>query len=429
MPKIHYPYVIGIDWLQLYVLNHYSFPEDKEQRGQYIVTKKELRTRHYGLLLEFFYVDKSTRGEYLIKVGEMTTQPLSSILPPNAGHLKLENQILYTSKWHEYLKDILNLFDIEYRTISRVDVYYDCNKFYMGRTADRLIKDFLSCKILKIGSTKCSIHCDTLGYKIPSTTRKNQIECNYGRAEYSTITWGKITSGIQHQIYNKSKELAEGKFKSWIVDTWERAGLDISNVWRSEIRICKQGKNILLLESGDIFSLGYSEIRDQESIEELFMSYADKYFRFVKRDYHNRKQRMEAIKLYDYRSEKELSIKPKISRVKSFTSKTMKVVTNVLENCLQFVKLKLIRFQDKDIEYKLEGVKTFLASLGAYCPIIRPRTSSIDFFQNLSKVLLYESDQLNLYTSAALHYSLSHKTLLGSPYDKYGSYNFTELIE
>ncbi len=64
-----------------------------------------------------------------------------------------------------------------------------------------------------------------------------------GNAErLETLTLGLNRSGLQIQIYDKTREITEASGKSWMIDLWIRNGWEprygeIANVWRLEIRM------------------------------------------------------------------------------------------------------------------------------------------------------------------------------------------------
>lgn len=100
-----------------------------------------------------------------------------------------------------------------------------------------------------------------------------------------SLTFGRAGKAIQVQIYNKTKELREVHMKKYIVDTWQRAGLDIDDdVWRVEIRIASAGQELQNLENRQMTRLTCNDILTQAQIEEVFFAYAEKYFKFYRFD-------------------------------------------------------------------------------------------------------------------------------------------------
>ena len=62
------------------------------------------------------------------------------------------------------------------------------------------------------------------------------------------------------------------KDKPWIRETWEKNGLinsDSVHVWRSEISIKADGKDLLNMGTGELFRLSPRYLEAQEQVEKL----------------------------------------------------------------------------------------------------------------------------------------------------------------
>ena len=257
------------------------------------------------------------------------------------------------------MRELLWSLGLEYVSISRIDVYADFNKFYAGRSPLRLIQDYLSGKILKIGINRGYLSFDNMGYVIANGARKLSDGFHVNKPAINGITWGR-KGYIQTQLYNKSKELREVKFKPWIFNTWQRCGLDVDNVWRLEFRIQKAGKSLQLLDSGDLFQLGISDMSDFHRIHDLFTAYVLKYARFVLRDYHVKKQQMDSIRLFGDVTENQAVIWPKINQEHVASNRTAKIVRNFMEQLEDSYNKGLLNSQDPDFLWKLKSVITEL---------------------------------------------------------------------
>ena len=85
----------------------------------------------------------------------------------------------------------------------------------------------------------------------------------------------------------------------------------------------------------------------------------DKYARFVKRDYHVKKQDMNPIILFPQVCDYKTNIDFKIYAVKTTTNRTAKVVANVLNGLQMMLENGLVESRDIDLKYKLAGVVNF----------------------------------------------------------------------
>lgn len=323
MPKVNYPFVCGVDWLQLYGKFKNDLPE-RGRSGNVSWIARDFPTPQFKGKLEVYFRDEKCTSLFC----EVLFNPRLSSLPVSAAMLKVENKWLYTSSWFSALSEVMATIGLEYVSISRIDVYYDCIKFQNGLLPRKLVADYILRKVLKIGINRGYIAFNDWGYNIPCGTKKDTISVQKTLPNINGITWGN-KGYIQTQIYNKSLELREKKYKEWIIRSWADAGLIGNDVWRCEIRIQKQGKSLQLLESGDMFALGMNEVSDEFRIFELFLAYAEKQLRFVKADYHAKRQQMKKIDLFAANMDK-VTIKPRHVYDFGNTNKTLRVVVNYL---------------------------------------------------------------------------------------------------
>lgn len=353
MPKLNYSYVVGLDWLTVYCRQHRQLCT--MEINQFSCTDEIFPTLNYSRKLSV----KIAHGSKYLPFAEILHEVKGSIMPPRSVHLRILNEWLYTSTWYKSMRELIWSLGLEYVSISRIDVYADFNKFYAGRTPLRLIQDYLSGKVLKIGINRGYLSFDNMGYVISNGARKLPDGFHVNKPAINGITWGR-KGYIQTQLYNKSKELRDVKFKPWIYETWQQYGLDVNNVWRLEFRIQKEGKSLQLLDSGDLFQLGISDMSDFHRIHDLFTAYVIKYARFVLRDYHVKKQQMDNIRLFGDITENQAVIRPKINQEHIASNRTAKIVRNFLDQLEDSYNKGLLNSQDPDFIWKLKSVITEL---------------------------------------------------------------------
>lgn len=334
MPKRNFPYVVSLDWLTVYcwIDNPCYF------RGEYSLHGFSLRCEQF---ITQNYIQKCTvtrsKGKVIEPFCEILYQPKTSVLHPRSCHLRVFNQALYSSSWYDDLRKLLCLLHLHYRGITRVDVAADFNKLYNGLLPVSLIMGYVKGKYLKIGINNGYLAFKSMGYTIGNGATRLSDGFRVNAPEINGITWGR-KGYIQTQLYNKTLELATVKYKPWIVRTWEAAGLDPKKVWRLEFRIQKAAKGLQLLDSNELFALGHGEVSDSQRIIDLFMAYADKYARFVERDYHIKKQQMTPVKLFGTNPDYQCVIKPKIQPCGTAFGRTTKIVANYLETLEDLIK-------------------------------------------------------------------------------------------
>lgn len=330
MARLVYPFVCGLDWLQIYCYLHSELKD-------YADTDLKVSVKDFPTPQFLMKADVSLRVDgALLPFCQILFKPRTSVLPGRAAQVKIENRALYESNLMPRISYVFSRLDIEYRSLSRVDVYLDCNRYYGGKRPSLLVSEYVKQKILKIGINRGYLNFANYGYMISNGSRKVPAGFHVGSPQWTGITWGS-KDYIQTQIYDKTRELREQKYKPYIVDAWQRAGLDISNVWRTEMRIMSRGKGIQLLESGDLFALGAFEIANEARVRDLFLSFAERQLRFVYRDYHAKRQQMRPVKLFNHVADYEVSIKPKICVSKVHSTRTKSMVVNFLDALREYV--------------------------------------------------------------------------------------------
>lgn len=325
--KVIYPFSAAVDWLQIYC--KIQCPEEQmiHTEGVQIVVK-DFPTPQF-LKKAVFSFDKET------PFAEMLYNPRTSVLPPCAAQLRVMNQHLYAENWLERLRFILKSAHIKFVSVSRLDLAVDFNKLYKGLSPKTLLTSFIKGKFLKIGISKGFLHFDDWGYKVANNASSLKGVSFAKTPNITGCTWGS-KGYVQTQIYNKSKELREVKYKPWIVSTWEKNGLNVNeDVWRAEIRIQKQGRELELAESLDTtsnYNLSLFEVSNPNRIYETFYAYAKKYLRFVKRDYHVKRTQMEDVRLFAEPWSRELFLTPRISKTEIESNRTSIIVKNFLNS-------------------------------------------------------------------------------------------------
>lgn len=285
-------YVVGLDWLQLYCYNHATSVGFKSV-GHWRVADNDYPTKQYARRAVFSIFENGSPFQY----AELLYFPRVSSINPRSCQLRILNAALYRQDWYYWLCSLFSSFPLEYRSISRIDVYADFNRFAFHLHPKALIHGFVNRNILKIGVQRGYINFDNMGYQVASNDNSNSDVNFADMPNYNAITFGS-KGYVQTQIYCKSKELRDVKYKDWIYQTWVAAGLDTNDVWRLEFRIQKGGKDLILLDSSDMFCVGISEICSSARIMDLFFSYCDRYARFVYRDGHVKRQQMRKVVLF-----------------------------------------------------------------------------------------------------------------------------------
>lgn len=371
-----FPYAISIDWLQLNCrsLEPLKRVVDEETTSPFIHVEQDptaLYNRGF-IAKERGYGSKVFQNVYLVEEiqktesGAQRTEPFATIafnpycvrlsnahqdaksagLCPETCIVKLENKVLYEGNLWERITRFLDAFYLEYRGITRIDICYDCNYLLNGKSPQKLMNDFDAGRIRRAGAR------DYLAYKsqsmwIRNKVNKENLDPTYyldelhgkgGENKVKSLTWGfRGRSSLQAQIYNKTKEIKAGKennpnYKCYIEELWRERGFDEGkDVFRFEVRISADSKELLDLNSKQHFKLGIDDVSFQESLEEVFACYANKAFCFFKPDPNIvRQDRLPRLELFCCNM--DVSMKTKHFKKDTSHTRTLKILRNYLTN-------------------------------------------------------------------------------------------------
>lgn len=340
-----HPYCISVDWLEVccyggaieegvIIVNGLRYQVVDEQKSTRVF-RKLYKVVHRGL--DYFYIQQ---------------EPISSALKKGLTLVKVSNRVLYSEKYIPLLLDLLNALHFRYKGVSRLDIAYDCNYFYDGRSPKKFIHDYI-CKPLEckggIYLANVKKHVAFFEKSISSNTR------------YSYIKFGMGTGGRSAYIYDKSTELREVKDKPWIRTMWADNGLidnDDIHVWRAEISIKAQGKQLLNLDTGQLFALHPSFLDTYEKICKIFHFYASKAFDFRINQGQKNRRNFPPLRLFD--TSIAVTCVPKKISISADTGRSEKVCRNTLER----VSRTYIDLSDS-VRHSLSAAIEFMSNLSA----------------------------------------------------------------
>lgn len=287
-------YCISVDWLQVYCLNNLSdVPLTGYGNCRYFTAEKLDRVT--PLWTEVYVIKYSG-----MEVAEYCRFPRSSAMDAKGCTIKLHNRVLYSAQFIELLKSIIAYLRVQYVGVTRLDLCYDCNYLKNGRSVHDFLLQYF------VHNPYCS------GHIVRNGSRRVQVNATRtlnGATTISAMRWGSKSSAVGAYCYNKSLELLEVHDKPWIREVWEKAGLvndyDTKGwtalddrekrqkvehgssvdyikkaVWRFELSIKSEGRDIINLNTGQLFRIDLSYLTTQEHVEKLFYTYASKYFDF-----------------------------------------------------------------------------------------------------------------------------------------------------
>lgn len=279
-------YCISVDWLQTYCLGN-------------LITEGEYTGKNYKFSIQLQdYETPQFKRVYKVMCRNLeyaTIQqfPRTRVINAKATLVKLSNRVLYSQKYIEFLYDLQETLHLLYKGITRIDICYDCNKYFNGRSVPRFLKCYLEKDMGEIGSIYRRGSDKFTAHGSKSKTSVSKI---------TSMRFGSDKSRIGAYVYDKTLELEEVKDKPWIRKMWEENGLvstETEHVWRSEISIKSEGTDLLNMDSGQLFRLSPSYMQHAEAIKKLFYIYAQKVFDFRMCNGQKLKRNYDKLKLFE----------------------------------------------------------------------------------------------------------------------------------
>lgn len=363
-------YLISIDWLQAYCAGATLSSGEviSSNVGTLLVFEEEGGTSNFAKRFTI-----SCNG---VEVATVLQCPKMGALARDLTEVKLHNRVLYTCEPARYLLSVIDALRLEYRGIARIDLCCDVNHLSGGGSVEDLISRFVHTRegddnhLIRRGSAKYCLH--------GNNHRKATIK-------HESIKFGSPQADVVPYIYNKSLELISEKDKPWIRDCWKSAGLvhlvdkeglqslsakelearlndeGVSRyvrtgVWRFEISVKSHGKDIISLSQDKLFRLELDHIGTQIGVEELFKTYAEKYFDFREPRGKKRIRDYSKIILFDY--SRDVHYRPYRPSVCGNTGRFDQMVVN-------YISRSMTKYSDlaSPLIASLQETKDFIASI------------------------------------------------------------------
>jgi DNA relaxase NicK len=265
---------INCDWLQIHVKHERDFLAIENPFYYY------KRNGQSKVFREIYNIHSHADGRIIGTYATGANEPIMSV---HEGILKIENRELYINPdLKSFVKRLLKKLHLKFLGITRLDIAFDFEKFYMDLDPQDLIKDYLAGKVIKTKNTYFAAH---------GNQKENHLE-------YETLTFGKKTSNVYCKMYNKSKELANN-FKPYI-DAKHRQVFDMkSDIWRLEFSLFSM--NAFFKNSdGKEYKFYSLDILDVKNLYGIFIGLFKKFFRF-KIPFNNRRlTRLKDLELWHF---------------------------------------------------------------------------------------------------------------------------------
>ena len=306
----------SIDWLQFSALIDVKFIEETTVLGIYKIQRCNYSTRHFKVVIEIFDTRQNKR------VATITYLPHSDALPKNLAICKFDNWLLYQNYVNDYVIEFINVFNLQFKNLSRVDICIDFNLLdYRGIHPKNFIKSFLS------------------GYYVKLRKSKGQVYFNNGEfLDFQYLKFGSGKSRVCSYIYNKSKELEEAINKPHITEHWRKHNIT-GEVWRCEFRL--QNFDFLLtdVDTGEQINFngnvaGLNSIGIINDIQPLFDALSNHYLHFKVRGSDSNKSRLKSFYLFNndkkYQFNRVYNDNPESGRAEKIFLKKLYTLNNEL---------------------------------------------------------------------------------------------------
>lgn len=200
---------INLDWLEVYVLEPISRPNDELY---FTAHGWRVLSRGYGTRIynEMFTLIGADDYPFI----EVRRNPkANSVLPINAVHVRLVNRACYYDNAGELLTRFLELNQYTFVSVSRVDICMDFERFDKGDDPQKFVKRYVGHKYAKINQAQAMAHWDD----------------QWERRDFNSLSWGSKNSDVNTKMYNKTLELYDEKIgafkKPYILQSWLESGL------------------------------------------------------------------------------------------------------------------------------------------------------------------------------------------------------------
>lgn len=202
---------IHVDWLEVYCLEPfelYPLNADYFRSKGYLVKEREYGTRVYNEMFEI--LDNNLNPIMEVRRNPASGQSEFSGLVPESCHLRLPNWVLYYGNPVRQMMEFIVQHNYIFKRIFRIDIALDFEYFDTGDKPSDFVRRYLEGKYRKINQCNLTAHG----------------EDTWNLCNWNSLSWGSRTSMVSTKLYNKTKELSEGKStKPYIRTAWMECGM------------------------------------------------------------------------------------------------------------------------------------------------------------------------------------------------------------
>jgi hypothetical protein len=243
---------------------------------------------------------------------------VGGIFDPGATTIQLCNRYCYAPNPIEVISKIARIIDFQFQSISRLDICYDFRLFDNQMKPLTLIRGYYNSKYWKMGLNKA------LGVGYQSDMYDGQ-----------TLSFAGRNSAVCTKLYNKSREMKDVHVKPYVSDAWSACDMaDEQDVWRLEVSIKSDGRNLVNLGSGETIKFGLKDIQTHEQRAALFFTFARKYWHWRYHEPGVRKSRSKDVELFKYSASDDIWKPTKLTATRDYDRRA-KIVMNALQEIIE----------------------------------------------------------------------------------------------
>lgn len=290
---------VNIDWLEVFCKENTICNVDYFKSKGYKVEVRSFGTPQYREM--FSICDEQERPVLEIRRNPYSLKRMGGIFDENDCHIRLANRTCYCPSPVNYLRDFLLKHGYQYSCISRIDICNDFTTFNNDINPYTFLQDYIKGKYLKINQSRVSSYGKTDLKQTSNISLHGKDTFSENKA-WNSVKWGSDKSSISTKLYNKSMEMQQKKKKFYILDSWDKAGLDWANndVWRVEFSLSSAIKGYVRLDDGELWMSTLSNYDAPDKLLNVWKLLAKRYFHFKVANTGTRKDRMQDLSLIDY---------------------------------------------------------------------------------------------------------------------------------
>lgn len=271
--------VINFDWLEVFCYEQVPLePALFEQEG-YVVKVREYGTPIYRQMFSVCAWDTDS-PMFEIRRDPYSVRSSGGIMNDGACHLRVTNPFCYVPGIVDKFIAFMQAHQLQFVSISRVDVCCDFECFEDGASVEQFLSDYICERFYKENQPRVHAIRDNIVTEV--RTNKAHGTDTPRRRVWNSLSWGSNKSLIKTRIYNKTYEMKCAKHKEYICSVWRAAGWDgKSDVWRLEFQINASTDWASSIQ-GENFRVELREVGDKRLLGIWFHGLASRYFRFRK---------------------------------------------------------------------------------------------------------------------------------------------------